>query len=155
MMPPLVDMSISAAGARPAAKTKTPAAAAAAAAHEDDQSGSVCSSCCCSARSAHPSYQSLDRGASSPVETVSRSLGSCCSAIELRPQIKDLTGICLPFWLPFRCHVRGSDQRLAAIYIIRNAGFKPFRHRRQRNHPYRIRRAISPLARNGHTACVR
>src|SRR5260370_34144854 len=34
-------------------------------------------------------------------------LGSCRSAIELRPQIKDLAGIRAGFYLPFGCHVVG------------------------------------------------
>src|SRR5260370_6958141 len=36
-------------------------------------------------------------------------LGSCRSAIELRPKINDLGGVGLALWLPFRCHVRESD----------------------------------------------
>src|SRR5258708_3744495 len=47
-------------------------------------------------------------GAGEGNRTLVCSLGSCRSAIELRPRIKDLAGIDLPFWLPFRCHVQPS-----------------------------------------------
>src|SRR6266481_4876660 len=48
-------------------------------------------------------------GAGEGNRTLVCSLGSCRSAIELRPQIKDLGGVGLALWLPFRCHVRGSN----------------------------------------------